>query len=166
MCGRDVEDNLPLVLRQTGQQRLRDPLVERRVATGQQLGAGVVHAGTGEGHVIAAGCIKGSETHTMTLFLVKGLAMGSALRGHTRGAEAESAGRAQTAASDAGRRRRLLVSRSGLVLAGRHQQADVGVQLDQQTALEHPHHHLDQLGLVRRDGPAEVNTATPQNKVT
>lgn len=102
----------------------------------------------------------------MSVFLVQEPVMGSALREHTRGAEAESAGRAQTAASNAGRRRRLLVPRSGLVLAGRHQQADVGVQLDQQTPLEHPHHHLDQVGLVRRHEPAEVNTAMPQNKVT
>lgn len=54
----DVEDDLPLVLRQTGQQRLGDALVERRVAAGQQLGAGVVHAGAGERHVVAAGCTK------------------------------------------------------------------------------------------------------------
>lgn len=61
MGSRDVEDNLPLMLCETGQQRLRDPLVERRVATRQELCAGVVHAGTGEGHVVAAGCIKGSK---------------------------------------------------------------------------------------------------------
>lgn len=75
-------------------------------------------------------------------------------RGPTGGAEAEGAGRAQAAASDAARRRRLFVSRPGLVLGGRHQQADVGVQLDQQAALQHPHHHLDQLGLVRGHGEA------------
>lgn len=67
LCSGDVEDDLPLVLCQTGQQRLRDALVERRVAAGQQLGAGVVHAGTGERHVVAAGCTERQEKHTVTL---------------------------------------------------------------------------------------------------
>lgn len=55
LCSRDIKNNLPLVLRQAGEKRLRYPLVERRVATGQQLCTGIVHAGTGEGHVITAG---------------------------------------------------------------------------------------------------------------
>lgn len=58
---RDTENNLPLVLRQTGEQRLSDPLVERRVAARQQLCAGIVHAGAGEGHVITAGWTQEAE---------------------------------------------------------------------------------------------------------
>lgn len=66
----------------------------------------------------------------------------------TRGTKAESAGGAQTAASDTDWM--VFVPRAGLILAGWHHQADVGVQLDQQAALEHPHHHLDQLSLISR----------------
>lgn len=58
---RDTENNLPLVLRQTGEQRLSDPLVERRVAARQQLCAGIVHTGAGEGHVITAGWTQEAE---------------------------------------------------------------------------------------------------------
>lgn len=95
---------------------------------------------------------------------MKGLVKGSALREPTRGAEAERAGRAEAAASDAGRRWQLLVFGPGLVLAGRHQEADVGVQLDQQAALQHPHHHLDQVGLVRRQEAVQLNTTLPQTR--
>lgn len=52
---RHAEDGGPLVLGQAGQQALRHPPVQRRVPAGEQLSAGVVHAGAGEGHVIAAG---------------------------------------------------------------------------------------------------------------
>lgn len=68
---------------------------------------------------------------------------------HTWGTEAESTRGAETAASYSGSQWRVFISQPRFILAGRYQQADISVQLDQQAALEHPHHHLDQLGLVR-----------------
>lgn len=68
---------------------------------------------------------------------------------HTWGTKAERTRGAETAASYSGSQWGVFISQPGLILAGRDQQADISVQLDQQAALEHPHHHLDQLGLVR-----------------
>lgn len=76
--------------------------------------------------------------------------MARAERGHTRRTEAKSAWGAETAAPYSGSQWGVFIPQPGLILAGRYQQADVSVQLDQQAALEHPHHHLDQLGLVRQ----------------
>lgn len=69
LCSRDIKNNLPLVLWQAGKKRLRYPLVEWRVATRQQLCTGIVHAGTGEGHVIAAGYTRKAEIFRADLLL-------------------------------------------------------------------------------------------------
>lgn len=65
------------MLRQAREQRLRHPLVEWRVSTGQQLCTGVVHTGAGEGHVITAGYTQ-EETDTWTKVIYDPLAPGRA----------------------------------------------------------------------------------------
>lgn len=70
----------------------------------------------------------------------------------TWGAKAEGIGRAEAAPADPGSERDLLLPQAGLVLAGRGHQANVGVQLDQEPVLQHPHHHLNELGLQDRQG--------------
>lgn len=69
-------------------------------------------------------------------------------------AEAEGIGRAEAAATDPGSEGDLVLSWAGLVLAGGGHQASVGVQLDEEPVLQHPHHHLDELGLQGRQGEA------------
>lgn len=66
---------------------------------------------------------------------------------HTWGAKAESVGGAQTPAPNPGSEGQVLVLGPQLLLVRGHHQAHVGVQLDQQPVLQHPDHHLDQLGL-------------------
>lgn len=72
-----------------------------------------------------------------------------AVGGRTWGTEAQSTRGAETAASYSSSQWRVFIPHTRLILTGRYQQANVSMQLDQQATLEHPHHHLDQLGLVR-----------------
>lgn len=138
------------MLRQAGEQRLRHPLVERRVPPGQQLCTGVVHTGTGEGHVITAGYEEEAHRQSLIIYcLVIALRVsqeGAEWR-HTRGTETEGARGAEAAAPYSGSQWKIFILQARLIFAGRNQQADVGVQLDEEAALKHPHHHLDQLGL-------------------
>lgn len=66
---------------------------------------------------------------------------------HTWRAKAESVGGAQTSPPNPGSEGHVLVLGSELLLIGGHHQAHVGVELDQEPVLQHPDHHLDQLGL-------------------
>lgn len=72
--------------------------------------------------------------------------------GPTWGAKAEGVGRAEAAAANPGGEGHVILPGAGLVLTGRGHQANVGVQLDQEPALQHPYHHLDELCL--QDGQA------------
>lgn len=65
----------------------------------------------------------------------------------TWGSKAEGVGRAEAAAAHPGGQGRVVLTGAGLVLAGRSHQADVGVQLHKEPALQQPHHHLDELRL-------------------
>lgn len=66
----------------------------------------------------------------------------------TWGTETQSTRGAEAAASYSSSQWRVFIPQPGLILTWRYQQTNVSVQLDQQATLEHPHHHLDQLGLV------------------
>lgn len=61
----------------------------------------------------------------------------------------KSARGAEAPASRSGGQRKLFIPQSRLIFTGRHQKANISVQLDKQAVLEHPHHHLNQLGLLR-----------------
>lgn len=65
----------------------------------------------------------------------------------TWGTKAEGVGCAEAAAADPGGEGDVVLSRVGLLLTGRGHQAHVGVQLDKESVLQHPHHHLNELGL-------------------
>lgn len=65
----------------------------------------------------------------------------------TWGTKAEGIGCAEAAAADPGGEGDVVFSRVGLLLTGRGHQAHVGVQLDEESVLQHPHHHLNELGL-------------------
>lgn len=84
----------------------------------------------------------------------------------TWGAKAEGVGCAEAAAADPGSEGDLILARAGLVLAGGGHQANVGVQLDQEPVLQHPHHHLNELGLqdssVRPGALGEADPPTTQ----
>lgn len=68
---------------------------------------------------------------------------------HTWRAKAESVGGAQASSPNPGSEVHVLILGSELLLVRGHHQAHVGVELDQEPVLEHPDHHLDQLGLQR-----------------
>lgn len=89
------------------------------------------------------------QTDLLGCYTSKSWAQERAYCGHTWGAKAESARGAETAASHSGSKWRVFIPQPRLILTGWYQQADISVQLDQQAALEHPHHHLNQLGLIR-----------------
>lgn len=79
----------------------------------------------------------------------------------TWGTKAESVGCAEAAAADPGGEGDIVVSRVGLVLTGRGHQAHVGVQLDQEPVLQHPHHHLNELRLQGRQQEAQGRGGRP-----
>lgn len=68
-------------------------------------------------------------------------------RAHTWRAKAESVGGAQASSPNPGSEGHVLILGSELLLMWGHHQAHVGVELDQEPVLEHPYHHLDELGM-------------------
>lgn len=71
-------------------------------------------------------------------------------RAPTWGAKAEGIRCAEAAAADPGGEGDLVLSLPGLILTGRGHQANIGVQLDEEPVLQHPYHHLNELGLQDR----------------
>lgn len=58
---------------QAGQKSFRHSFIERRVSSGLQLSAGVIHTGTRQGHVIATCCREKMRETAETLFDYKGV---------------------------------------------------------------------------------------------